>query len=194
MKHIPPTWEVRKIIIDSSLCRLFFLDVLKYFLSLKHLFVKKQPDWVQGFVSLASSSWQQVFSFQGSRTQTKSWIYFLDQPGPWLMTYFSRTHSCESAPSATHFFSKHVDIFSWAVLSDEQMSNGWPFSLLNDEQMHQPVRHVTWYMVQWLWRYLWFFFLGTKFLLHFAGHLPGPSTIPGGCCESGALDAQGGSW
>ena len=35
----------------------------------------------------------------------------------------------------------------WAVLSDEQMSKGWPFSLLNDEQMsnlvgggsHQPV-------------------------------------------------------
>ena len=39
-----------------------------------------------------------------------------------------------------------VRIFSWAVLSDEQMSNGYPFSLLNDEQMsnkvgvkHQPV-------------------------------------------------------
>ena len=36
----------------------------------------------------------------------------------------------------------------WAVLSDEQMSNGYPFSLLNDEQMsnkvrveHQPVGH-----------------------------------------------------
>ena len=36
--------------------------------------------------------------------------------------------------------------FYWAVLRDEQMSNGWPFSLLNDEQMsnkvgveHQPV-------------------------------------------------------
>ena len=34
----------------------------------------------------------------------------------------------------------------WAVLSDEQMSNGYPFSLVNDEQMsnkvgvkHQPV-------------------------------------------------------
>ena len=34
----------------------------------------------------------------------------------------------------------------WAVLSDEQMSNEWPFSLLNDEQMsnkvgveHQPL-------------------------------------------------------
>ena len=38
----------------------------------------------------------------------------------------------------------------WLVLSDEQMSKGWPFSLLNDEQMsnwlgveHQPV----WYLV-----------------------------------------------
>ena len=39
------------------------------------------------------------------------------------------------------------DVFlCWAVLSDEQMSNGYPFSLLNDEQMsnkvgvkHQPV-------------------------------------------------------
>ena len=36
----------------------------------------------------------------------------------------------------------------WAVLSDEQMRNEWPFSLLNDEQMsnkvgveHQPVFH-----------------------------------------------------
>ena len=35
---------------------------------------------------------------------------------------------------------------NWLVLSDEQMSKGWPFSLLNDEQMsnwlgveHQPV-------------------------------------------------------
>ena len=28
---------------------------------------------------------------------------------------------------------------SWAVLSDEQMSNGWPFSLLNDEQMSNKV-------------------------------------------------------
>ena len=29
---------------------------------------------------------------------------------------------------------------SWAVLSDEQMINGWPFSLLNDEQMSNKVR------------------------------------------------------
>ena len=28
----------------------------------------------------------------------------------------------------------------WAVLSDEQMSNGYPFSLLNDEQMSNKVR------------------------------------------------------
>ena len=28
----------------------------------------------------------------------------------------------------------------WAVLSDEQMSNGWPYSLLNDEQMSNKVR------------------------------------------------------
>ena len=39
-----------------------------------------------------------------------------------------------------------VEIFNWAVLSDEQMRKIWPFSLLNDEQMsnkvevkHQPV-------------------------------------------------------
>ena len=37
-------------------------------------------------------------------------------------------------------------LFTWAVLSDEQMSKRWPFSLLNNEQMsnwlgveHQPV-------------------------------------------------------
>ena len=37
----------------------------------------------------------------------------------------------------------------WLVLSDEQMSKGWPFFLLNDEQMsnwlgveHQPVLKV----------------------------------------------------
>ena len=36
---------------------------------------------------------------------------------------------------------------NWAVLSDEQMSNGYPFSLVNDEQMsnkvgvkHQPAK------------------------------------------------------
>ena len=28
---------------------------------------------------------------------------------------------------------------SWAVLSDEQMSNGYPFSLVNDEQMSNKV-------------------------------------------------------
>ena len=27
-------------------------------------------------------------------------------------------------------------------------------------------------------------------LLYFAGHLPGPSTIRGGCCQSGTFDAQ----
>ena len=39
-----------------------------------------------------------------------------------------------------------TNYFDWAVLSGEQMSKGWPFSLLNDEQMsnwlgveHQPV-------------------------------------------------------
>ena len=29
---------------------------------------------------------------------------------------------------------------NWAVLSDEQMSNGLPFSLLNDEQMSNKMR------------------------------------------------------
>ena len=29
---------------------------------------------------------------------------------------------------------------NWAVLSDEQTSKGWPFSLLNDEQMSNKVR------------------------------------------------------
>ena len=43
-------------------------------------------------------------------------------------------------------FANDLNIFFWAVLSDEQMSNGYPFSLVNDEQMsnkvgvkHQPV-------------------------------------------------------
>ena len=45
------------------------------------------------------------------------------------------------------FFGQQTSLWNyiWAVLSDEQMSNGWPFSLLNDEQMsnwvgvkHQP--------------------------------------------------------
>ena len=47
--------------------------------------------------------------------------------------------------NAWDFFLK-LDEIGWAVLSDEQMSNEWPFSLLNDEQMsnkvgveHQPV-------------------------------------------------------
>ena len=40
----------------------------------------------------------------------------------------------------------NIEHLTWAVLIDEQMSNRWPFSLLNDEQMsnkvgvkHQPV-------------------------------------------------------
>ena len=31
------------------------------------------------------------------------------------------------------------EIYNWAVLSDEQMSTGWPFSLLNDAQMSNKV-------------------------------------------------------
>ena len=52
----------------------------------------------------------------------------------------------------TSFFQriKLGPFFGWAVLSDEQRSNGYPFLLLNDEQMsnkvgveHQPVGHVS---------------------------------------------------
>ena len=46
-----------------------------------------------------------------------------------------------------HEYHKKSIKCSWAVLSGEQMSKGWPFSLLNDEQMsnwlgveHQPGR------------------------------------------------------
>ena len=53
----------------------------------------------------------------------------------------------------------------WTVLSDEQMSNGWSFSLLNDEQMsnkvrveHQPVQQqstcFTWIKEEGFW--VWF--------------------------------------
>ena len=52
-------------------------------------------------------------------------------------------------------------IFVWAVLSDEQMSNGWPFSLLNDEQMsnwlgveHQPVMRRCLYF-EMIWNQNW---------------------------------------
>ena len=34
----------------------------------------------------------------------------------------------------------HEGVINWAVLSDEQMSNGLPFSLLNDEQMSNKMR------------------------------------------------------
>ena len=44
---------------------------------------------------------------------------------------------------------------NWAVLSDEQMSTGWPFSLLNDEQMsnkvgveHQPENYSNYCYLQ----------------------------------------------
>ena len=47
-----------------------------------------------------------------------------------------------------------------------------------------------WYMSQWLWRILCFSLLGKRIQLYFAGHLPGPSTIRGGCCQSGTFDAQ----
>ena len=33
-----------------------------------------------------------------------------------------------------------LPFFVWQVLSDEQMSKEWPFSLLNDEQMSNKVR------------------------------------------------------
>ncbi len=48
------------------------------------------------------------------------------------------------APIALGF--RRVQVLVWAVLSDEQTSKGWPFSLLDDEQLrnwlgveHQPV-------------------------------------------------------
>ncbi len=34
----------------------------------------------------------------------------------------------------------NLDKSNWAVLSDEQMSNGWSYPLLNDEQMSNKVR------------------------------------------------------
>ena len=59
-------------------------------------------------------------------------------------------HLSMSAMSVKPWGSASLDEekINWAVLSDEQMSNGYPFSLLNDEQMsnkvrveHQPVNH-----------------------------------------------------
>ncbi len=65
------------------------------------------------------------------------------------------------APGRVHIYILYIFIFrvifiythfNWAVLSDEQMSNAYPFSLVNDEQMsnkvgvkHQPVNHM--YMI-----------------------------------------------
>ena len=59
---------------------------------------------------------------------------------------FNRFFSGRCGPQF-FFAMQHVN---WAVLSDEQTSNGYPFFLLNDEQMsnkvgveHQPVNLVT---------------------------------------------------
>ena len=56
---------------------------------------------------------------------------------------------------------KSIYVYIWAVLRDEQMSNGWPFSLLNDEQMsnkvgveHQPV-----YAYFCTYIYIWYIYI-----------------------------------
>ena len=48
-----------------------------------------------------------------------------------------------------------IQKYIWAALTGEQMSNGWPFSLLNDEQMsnkvgveHQPDIYIIYFDVQ----------------------------------------------
>ena len=60
----------------------------------------------------------------------------------WFCSYDSQRGRCDSSDQILR--QKH-----WAVLSDEQMSNGYPFSLLNDEQMsnkvgvkHQPEKEM----------------------------------------------------
>ena len=62
----------------------------------------------------------------------------------------------------------HQFLLIWAVLSDEQMSNGWPFSLLNDEQMsnwvgveHQPVIYYTCRSNFHQWRFMELYFFRT---------------------------------
>ena len=57
----------------------------------------------------------------------------------------------------------HQNTIHWLVLGDEQMSKGWPFSLLNDEQMsnwlgveHQPAKKRNkipekWRKCSWNW-------------------------------------------
>ncbi len=56
--------------------------------------------------------------------------------------------SCVFRPTSK-CFTNWSPLKSWAVLSDEQMSKTWPFSLLNNEQMsnwlgveHQPERDM----------------------------------------------------
>ena len=58
----------------------------------------------------------------------------------WILCYFHRSN----------------DEINWAVLSDEQMSNGWSYPLLNDEQMsnkvrveHQPVKCAKTFVFFW---------------------------------------------
>ena len=60
------------------------------------------------------------------------------------ITQFETEGIIERKPNPRDFGGQNLN---WAVLSGEQMSKGWPFSLLNDEQMsnwlgvgsHQPV-------------------------------------------------------
>ena len=51
----------------------------------------------------------------------------------------------------------YTTVYIWLVLSDEQMSKGWPYSLLNDEQMsnwlgveHQPDIYIYIYICDFI--------------------------------------------
>ena len=76
--------------------------------------------------------------------ETGPWnLWWVGSRDPWVEGSGGRSISCGTVALRMCFFSNKFVEFSpenyWLVLSDEQMSNGWSFSLLNDEQMSNKV-------------------------------------------------------
>ena len=67
--------------------------------------------------------------------------FFIRDARPFQLGFASHTQRIHGMGIFTKPFPLECGHFSpnWAVLSDEQMSNGYPFSLVNDEQMSNKV-------------------------------------------------------
>ncbi len=122
----------------NSLKKMAFFSIYVRFLVSTHLFSSIYR------VSYLHDRSLKLSSPTDSTEMPHRWFDFLSSENHvWLLAI---ARQCVSAPTQQECLRRRIP--SWLVLSDEQMSRKWSFSLLNDEQMsnwvgvkHLPARH-----------------------------------------------------